>query len=109
MTVFQWIRFVSGAMLTLGGLFFLVTAVVGNFRFPFVLYRMHAAGIGDTLGLLLLLSGLVLLGDSFVFAMKLLLIVALFWLGSPVVTQFIMKMEINSGKTADGKKEGRTK
>ena len=58
MTVLEWIRFIPGAALTISGLFFLVTAVIGNYRFSTVLYRMHAAGIGDTLGLLLLLAGL---------------------------------------------------
>ena len=56
MTALEWIRFLPGAALTLGGLFFMVTAVIGNYRFPAVTYRMHAAGIGDTLGLLLTLA-----------------------------------------------------
>ncbi len=106
MTVLEWIRFIPGAALTISGLFFLVTAVIGNYRFSTVLYRMHAAGIGDTLGLLLLLAGLAVLSASLVFALKLALIVALFWIGSPAASHLIMRMEIENGSTADGKKEG---
>ncbi len=112
MTVFQWIRFLFGAVLVLGGLFFLVTAVVGNYRFPYVLYRMHAAGTGDTLGLALLLMGLAVLSSSLLFALKLALVLALLWIGSPVASHMIMRMEITGGNPADGddrKKEAREK
>ena len=105
MSTLEWIRFIAGAVLTLGGLFFLVSAVIGNYRFSYALFRMHAAGLGDTLGLLLLAAGLAVLSTSFVFACKLLLIVALLWIGSPVASHLIMRMEIKEGKTADGSKE----
>ena len=101
MTVLEWIRFLIGTLLTLGGLFFLVTAVIGNYRFPYVLHRMHAAGIGDTLGLLLLLAGLAVLCVSPFFVLKLALIVALLWIGSPVASHLIMRMEIRNGSTAE--------
>ena len=30
MSIWQWIRFLCGAVLTIGGLFFMVSAVIGN-------------------------------------------------------------------------------
>ena len=50
----EWIRFGLTAALMAGGLFVLITGVVGQFRFHYVLNRMHAASMGDSLGLLLL-------------------------------------------------------
>ena len=102
MTVFQWIRFLFGAVLALGGLFFFITSVVGNFRFPFVLYRMHAAGVADTFGLSFLFLGLAVLAGSVVFALKLVLIILLFWIGSAAVSHLILRMEMENGTPADG-------
>ena len=105
MTALQWIRFISGAVLCLAGLFVTVTGVIGNFRFKYVLLRMHAAGLGDTMGLVLLYAGLAVLSGSVVFALKLLLIVGLFWAASPVASHMIMKMEIENSSSADGHAE----
>ena len=54
MTAGEIIRFALGGLLLLSGLFFMVSAVIGNFRFSDVLPRMHAAGVGDTLGIALI-------------------------------------------------------
>ncbi len=101
----EWIHFISGAVLTLGGLFFLVSAVVGNYRFSYALFRMHASGLGDTMGLLLLFAGLTVLCGTFTFISKLAVIIVLLWTGSPVATHLILRMEIKEGRSADGKKE----
>jgi len=102
MTASEMIRFAVGALLTAGGLFVIVTGVIGNFRFRYVLSRMHAAGLGDTLGLLLTVAGLIVLNGFSVFALKLILIVILFWCTSPVASHMIMKMEIENGSSATG-------
>lgn len=107
MTAPEIIRFALGALLTVGGLFVTVTGVIGNFRFHYVLSRMHAAGLGDTLGLLLCVAGLTVLTGFGVFALKLFLILLLFWCASPVASHRIMKMEIENGSSAakNGKEE----
>ena len=48
----ELIRFVLSALFTLAGLFVLVSGVVGVFRFRYSMNRMHAAALGDTLGIL---------------------------------------------------------
>ena len=53
----EWIRFGVTALCVVGGLFALLTALLGLFRFDYALNRLHAAAIADTLAL-----GLVLLG-----------------------------------------------
>ena len=56
----DWFRFVLTAVLMLAGLFVLLVGVVSQYRFRYVLNRMHAASMGDSLGLLLVLTGLYL-------------------------------------------------
>ncbi len=87
----------------------MVTAVVGNFKFRYVLSRMHAAGLGDTLGIALILAGCAVIRWSLIFTLKEALVVALLWVTSPAASHMIMKMELENGSSADGKKEGRKK
>lgn len=105
MTVFQLIRFIIGAILVLSGLFFSVSAVIGNFRFRYVLCRMHAAGLGDTLGLLLVMAGLIVFSGITFFSLKLVLITVLVWTVSPAVSHLIMKMEMDGGSGASSGSE----
>ena len=83
-----------GLILILFGLFVFVTAAIGLFRFDYVLNRMHAAAIGDALGILSTLAGVVLLqGFSFV-AAKTVLVVIFLWLTIPVASHLIAQMEV---------------
>ena len=52
----DWIRFALTAVLVVVGLFLIVTGVIAQFRFKYVLNRMHAASMGDSLGLFLMVS-----------------------------------------------------
>lgn len=108
MTVWEWVRFVFGALLLLGGLFVMMTAVIGNFRFNYALCRMHAAGLGDTLGILLLLAGIAVFCGFSVFTLKFVLIIALLWVSSPTASHLIMRMEVENGSPA-AKKEEKTR
>lgn len=83
----------------------MVSAVIGNYRFSYVLYRMHAAGMGDTLGILLLFAGLAVLCFSPAFVLRLALIILLLWAGSCVASHLLMRMEIKLGHSPDGTKE----
>lgn len=105
MTFWEEIRFILGAGLLIGGLFVLVTAVIGNFRFSFVLSRMHAAGLGDTLGIVLVFLGITVLRGITGLTLKLLVIVALLWISSPTVSHLIMRTEIENGSPADKEKK----
>ena len=51
MAVLEWLRFLAGAALLLMGLGIFVIEMIGVFRFHYVLNRMHAAAMGDTLGI----------------------------------------------------------
>ena len=56
----ETIRFVLCALFTLGGLFILITGVVGVYRFRYALNRVHSAALIDTLGILLMLIGVMI-------------------------------------------------
>ena len=89
----EWIRFGLCAALTLAGLFCFGVGVVGVNTFDFVLNRMHAAGICDTLGTLLVILGLVVAKGFDFYSLKLLLVLALLWISSPVSTHLLSWLE----------------
>lgn len=89
-------KFVLSAGFILGGLFMFITAMIGVNRYKHALNRMHPAAIGDTLGILLVIVGLVIWrGFSFV-SMKLLICVLFFWLASPVASHMIAQLEVET-------------
>ena len=81
----ETLRFILCALLMLLGLIFEISAVVGVFRFRYVLNRMHAAAMGDTMGVFLMLLGLAVANGINMLSLKLLVLVLLFWMASPVL------------------------
>ena len=65
METLEWIRFLAGVGLLLLGLAIFLVQVYGVFKFKYVLNRMHAAAMGDTLGIGVSLTGLILLSGFF--------------------------------------------
>ena len=88
------IRAVLASIFLFSGAFVFSVCVLGLFRFNNVLDRMHAASLGDTMGIFLTILGLILLSDNFYQIVKLALIVIFIWLTSPVATHLIGKMEL---------------
>ena len=62
----------AGLACFLFGLFVFFSAVLGLFRFDYVLNRMHAAAVGDSLGIFFL------------------------WLTSPVCSHLVAEMEVST-------------
>ena len=96
----DWFRFVLTAVLMLAGLFVLLVGVVSQYRFRYVLNRMHAAAMGDTLGILLLLTGLIIFKGFSFDSLKLFSIIAFLWLASPVSSHLIARFEITTNSAA---------
>ena len=90
------IRFALAAFLILSGLFVLGVATVGIFRFSTMLNRVHVAAKCDTLGALLVLSGLITLSGFTVFSLKLLLALLFLWLSNPVASHLVGKAEVRT-------------
>ena len=83
-----------GLAVLLFGLFVFFTAVLGLYRFDYVLNRMHAAAVGDALGIFCILLGLMLLHGWSLPAFKTLAILLFLWLTSPVSSHLIAEMEV---------------
>ncbi len=89
----EWIRFAITAFLLLAACFSFIAEVFGLYRFGFVMNRIHAAGIGDTLGLFcVVLASMVSSGFRFV-TLKYLLLIFFLWFTSPVSTHFLGQVE----------------
>lgn len=90
----DWLRFILTAGFLLSGLVILITSVIGAYKFDYVLNRMHAAAMGDTLGLLFCLLGLIISAPDLWTGLKLLLIIVFLWLASPVGSHLIARLEV---------------
>lgn len=94
MQILEWIRFAAGVGLLLLGLGIFVLELFGVYKFKYVLNRMHAAAMGDTLGLGAFLTGLILLSGFNITSVKLALIIVFLWLASPVASHLISRLEV---------------
>lgn len=95
------IRFVLSCACTLAGLFVLISGVVGVYRFKYALSRIHAAALFDTMGISLMLVGLMIAFGWDVTTLKMFLIIALLWLTSPVSGHLIGRLEITINDELD--------
>lgn len=71
------------------------------FRFHYVLNRMHAAAMGDTLGIGFALLGLIVISGMNFTSLKLFLVIVFLWFSSPVSSHLIARLEV----TTDEEKE----
>ena len=97
----ETIRFYACAACILIGMIFEITAVFGVFRFKYVLNRMHAAALGDTMGLFFVLLGLAIACGLEMNSLKLLLLAVLFWMTSPVSSHMIARLELETNEDLD--------
>ena len=87
------VKYIFGiAFIVLGIIAFLIS-LLGVFRFKYVLNRMHAAAIGDTLGLFAVLIGSIIIQGLNLNSVKLLLILVFVWLSNPVSSHLIARSE----------------
>lgn len=94
MTVLLWIRFAVGIALILCGIIVFGIELFGVFRFGYVLNRMHAAAMGDTLGISLSMLGLIILCGLNFTSLKMILVVIFLWLASPVASHMLTRFEV---------------
>ncbi len=82
--VVSWALLASGAT-------FLFIAGIGILRLPDVFTRMHAAGIGDTLGASLIAGGLMVQSGFTLVTVKLLFVLLFLFFTSPTATHALAK------------------
>lgn len=81
-------------------LFIFFSEVLGFYKFTYVMNRMHAAAMGDTLGIGSILIAVGLLTAQLVPCLKLLLIFVFMCLTGPVVTHLIAGAEVDTHRNA---------
>ena len=94
MEILEWIRFLAGVALLLIGMGIFALQLFGVFKFKYVVNRMHAAAMGDTLGIGVSLTGLIILSGFNVTSVKIALIIVFLWLASPVSSHLISRLEV---------------
>lgn len=104
----EWLRFAFAALFLTIGLLFMVFATFGVYRYKFVLNRMHSAAMGDTLGLLACLVGLMFVTGFTFTTLKLLLVIACLWVASPVASHLISRLEVTTNDSIEDECEIRS-
>ena len=95
----EWVRFAITAILLVLAVFCFASAVLGVYSFGFIMNRIHASGIGDSLGLLSAALAVMTASGEAAVILKLVLIVGFMWCTSPVSTHFIAQIEYYMDQT----------
>ena len=94
------IRTILAGLFLAFGLFMFFSEVVGFYKFKYVMNRIHAAALGDTLGIGSILIAVGILTGELVPILKLVLILVFMFLTGPVVTHLIAGAEVAAHKNA---------
>lgn len=101
MAAIEWIKFLAGAALLLLGTAIFIFEMIGVFRFKYVLNRMHAAAMGDTLGIGCCILGLIVMNGLNLASLKLFLVIVFLWFSSPVSSHLIARLEVTTDEEGD--------
>lgn len=93
MNAVEWIRLLVGCLFILTGMVIFFTELFGVFHFKYVLNRMHAAAMGDTLGISACLIGLMIFSGFNFTTLKMFLILVFLWFASPVSSHVLSRLE----------------
>lgn len=92
--VIEWMRFLAGAIFLTAGIAIFVIEMIGVFRFQYVLNRMHAVAMGDTLGIGACLLGLIIMNGFSFTSLKLFVVIVFLWFSSPVSSHLVARLEV---------------
>lgn len=95
----EWIRFAAGTLFLLVGMIIFCVQLAGIFRYKYVLNRMHAAAMGDTLGISFSLVGLMIFSGLNFTTLKMALVILFLWCASPVSSHLIARLEVTTNET----------
>lgn len=96
MEIITWIRVLLGMFFLIAGTLIFIVEVISVFKLDYVLNRMHAAAMGDTLGISLALFGLILISGWNFTTLKMILVLLFLWFASPVSSHLIAKLEVET-------------
>lgn len=98
MSAWEWVRLLAGGALLLCGLLIFLIEMYGVFRFKYVLNRMHAAALGDTMGITCSMAGLMLLSGFRFSTLKMAMVIVFLWLTSPVSSHLLARLEAGTNE-----------
>lgn len=101
MTAIEWVRFLMGSLFLLIGIVIFLTELFGVFHFKYVLNRMHAAAMGDTMAISACLFGLMIFSGFNFTTLKMFLIVVFLWFASPVSSHVLARLETATNEKLD--------
>ena len=96
----ETIRFCLASVLMLCGVIAGAVSILGVFRFHFVMNRMHCAAILDTISMAGILGGLMVATGSMAYIPKLAAALMVLWVGSPIASHLVSRMEMATDETA---------
>ena len=100
--IYEWIRMLLGFSLLILSVTIFAIEIIGVFKMKFSLNRMHAAAMGDTLGLGSGLLGLMIISGLNFTTLKMLLVWIFLWCTSPVASHLIARMEYETNDNLSG-------
>ena len=89
------IQMIIAVALIIVGLFFMTASLIGIITLPDFFARLHAQGVGDTLGAFLILAGMMVWTGANLLSVKILLIFIIIVLTNPLGTNLMMIAAIN--------------
>ena len=95
----EMLRFVLAAVFMILGVAAILLSVLGVFKFRFVMNRMHCAAITDTMGALCIIISLAIATGGLSSIVKLAIILCLAWIGSPISSHLVGRMELSTDET----------
>jgi len=87
---------IIGAIIMMLGVAVYVMEAIGIIKYKYVLNRMHVAGMGDTLALLLCLGGLMLISGLNFTTLKLALVIVFIYFASPTSSHLIAQLMVRT-------------
>lgn len=85
------------SVLVIAGAVFAIIGGIGILRLPDFFCRIHGAGITDTLGAGLILTGLMFLSPHWIVTIKLIAILVFLWITSPTATHALANAALETG------------
>ena len=91
------------------GLLFMLISLIGIIRLPDFFTRLHAQGVGDTLGALLMIASMIIAAGAGLMSVKLFLVLVIILVTNPVGTNLMMIAGMNNREYREYKKDRKEK
>lgn len=101
------IRYAISALLLLAGLFFMVVSVRGVIKFPDFFSRLHAIGLGQSLGMGFCCLGLFIYQGANITGLKILMVLFVSMIAGPIGTHIVDRVAFREGLKKEEKDKER--